>query len=147
MKTYLGLILCGACCAVLAVGALVPRREPVPAKDAPSGSGGVWDEVDRGEDLGGQAETLVSRRHARRAVVDAVIAGRMTLEQATARFLELNQMHPECMTALRLSNPGASDEECVRRQVSDHFRRARAQSSAEAAAPRPTSDDGRGKKG
>jgi hypothetical protein len=57
------------------------------------------------------------------------------LEQATQRFHELNQMHPECMTAMRLANPGASDEECVRRQVLRHVQRARDESSAEAKAP------------
>src|SRR5262249_13508443 len=134
MKTHWGWILCAASCAVLVTGALLPRREPVPASDSSFVTGGVFEEASRVEQLGGQAEALTNRREARRAVAEAVIAGNMSVEQATQRFLELNRMPPECMTALRLANPGASDKECARRQVMELVKSARAELATKAKA-------------
>jgi hypothetical protein len=144
MKAYSAWILCGACCAVLALGVLLPRREPVPASDSPSGDG-IFEEASRVEQLGGQAEALTKRREARRAVAETVIAGNMKIEQATQRFLELNRMPPECMTALRLASPGASDEECARRQLLEHVESARAElaTKSKAQSGEPATRDGK----
>jgi len=134
MRAFWGWILCAASCTVLVVGAVLPRRDSVPASSEPAGRGGAWEEIARSEELGGQAEAIVMRRSARRAVAADVIAGLTTLEQATERFLELNRLHPECTTALRLSNPGTSDAECARRQVLEHVESARQEAAAETAA-------------
>lgn len=133
MKAYWGWILCAASCTVLALGFVMPRREPVPASKA--SADGPWDETARAEELDARMEAIAKRREARRAIAADVIAGRATLEQATERFLELNRLHPECMTALRLTNPGASDEQCVRRQVLEHVKSARCETSAETTTP------------
>src|SRR5262245_48625397 len=145
MKTHWGWILCAASCAVLVTGALLPRREPVPASDSSSVTSGIFEEASRVEQLGGQAEALTKRREARRAAAEAVVAGNVTVEQATQRFLELNRMPPECMTALRLASPGDSDEECARRQLLERVESARAELAAKAKAQsgEPAPQDGK----
>src|SRR5262249_24470980 len=134
MKTHWGWILCAASCAVLVTGALLPRREPVPASDSSSVTSGIFEEASRVEQLGGQAEALTKRGEARGAAAEAVVAGNVTVEEATQRFLELNRMPPEFMTALRLASPGDSDEECARRQLLEHVESARAELAAKAKA-------------
>jgi hypothetical protein len=119
---------------LIVLGSLFPLGSAVPESELPPNDGGLWEEMGRGHDLDAQVPIPESRRKERRAIVDKVLAGQMTLEQATQRFLELNQMQPECMTALRLANSGVSDEECVRRQVLRYVQRARDESSAEAEA-------------
>lgn len=46
-----------------------------------------------------------------------LIAGRVTLFQAAARFRAVNQQHPETMQDMRKAFPGGSDEEKLCRQV------------------------------
>jgi hypothetical protein len=71
----------------------------------------------RAEALRGQKEAIFTRAEARQQVIDELIAGRMTLKQAVARFGELNAMEPEQMTVVRETFPGDSDEERLCRQV------------------------------
>jgi len=66
---------------------------------------------------------VIRRIVERQGVVDAVVAGRMDLLQAAARFRHLNDRLPEGgMVAFRAYFPGASDEERLCRQVIHRLR-------------------------
>jgi hypothetical protein len=75
------------------------------------------DQIRRAGDIRAQQETVSDRRQARRETLEALVAGRLTLLQAASRFKGLNERPPECMTAVRSTYEGASDEERLCRQV------------------------------
>ncbi len=90
----------------------------------PGGPGGLSSRDDRTEEerraveLERVRQEVLRRTTARQAVIDAVVAGRMDLLQAAARFRQLNESLPEVGRGLlRAFIPGASDEERLCRQV------------------------------
>jgi hypothetical protein len=65
-------------------------------------------------------DVIRQRIEAKEAVVRELIAGRVTLPEATARFMALNQSHPEYLRMIRENYPGSSDEEKTARNVIDY---------------------------
>src|SRR5690242_12435811 len=61
--------------------------------------------------------TVLGRIAAKQALVDGVIAGRVGLMEAAARFRALNAGEPAYGGVIRTSYPGASDEESYCRNV------------------------------
>ena len=59
---------------------------------------------------------------AKNELIRGVIAGRVTIRQATDRFLALNAEFPATVTALRDRYPGLSDREMTARNVLDFVR-------------------------
>jgi hypothetical protein len=62
-------------------------------------------------------DVIRSRTALRRALVDDLIAGRVTLAEATGRFLAFNRGDPAYMSAIRSDHPGRTDEESQARNV------------------------------
>ncbi len=50
-------------------------------------------------------------------IIEELLAGRITLAEATAKFTELNATRPKYMEAIRASFPGATDQEKAARNV------------------------------
>ncbi len=66
-------------------------------------------------------EALTRRMEARAAVVVDLLAGRLSLLQAAARFRDLNQTAPEIQENLRWQHPDCSDDELCCLQVIGHL--------------------------
>jgi hypothetical protein len=66
---------------------------------------------------GALSPDALARAARRRAVADDLVAGRTTLARAAAEFRALGEASPAYWGLLRLQYPGASDEECVCRNV------------------------------
>src|SRR5687767_1238703 len=58
--------------------------------------------VRRREDLTRQEERLLNRLAAKQAVIENLIAGRLSLKEATAHFRALNEADPTSLEAMRL---------------------------------------------
>jgi len=102
---------------LVALGIALVMRWPGDAGDLPS-----WGDRTEEEQLAMEMEQqrleALRRTAERQAVLDAVVAGRMDLLQAAARFRHLNGALPEPgRDIIRAFFPGASDEERVCRQV------------------------------
>ena len=69
-----------------------------------------------------QAQTLATkaRVETKLAMIEELIAGRATLEQAAQLFRELNAAYPHYFEMMRVSYPGLSDNELVCRNVIDY---------------------------
>jgi hypothetical protein len=75
------------------------------------------DESQRAAKLRAREGLAEERLRQRTRIVEEVIAGRLSLAQAAARFLRLNKATPECMSALRGLSPGVADEQIACEQV------------------------------
>jgi hypothetical protein len=62
-------------------------------------------------EMDGTRDAIRTRAALKRALVDDLIAGRVTLAEATGRFLALNRAHPDYMHVIRSRHPGRTDEE------------------------------------
>jgi hypothetical protein len=60
---------------------------------------------------------ILARIAVKQALIDHLIAGRATLADVSARFLELNRPRPAYMAGIRRNHPGQSDEESQARNV------------------------------
>lgn len=119
-------------CAVLWCAALIGSRvlapQPAtPAIDAPSQCGTILEQYRRAGQLEREWEALIRRQHARQSIIEDLLAGRLSLARAVERFESLNQLPPDCRTALRNTYPCASDTECARRQVGCYLQQALAE--------------------
>jgi hypothetical protein len=80
-------------------------------------------EVHRGQKLKAQLRELPRIREAKRRIASDLIAGRLTLAEAAARFRELDRKTMDAPTysrVLKLHFPGASEEERICRKVIRH---------------------------
>src|SRR5262245_44543068 len=103
---------------LVALGIALVMRWPGDATGLTSRGDRTEEEQKRALELEQQRLGAVRRIAERQAVVDAVVAGRMDLLQAAARFRHLNESLPEVSRdVIRAYFPGASDEERVCRQV------------------------------
>ena len=62
-------------------------------------------------------DALLSRMALKRALVDDLVDGRLTLAEATGRFRALNRGHPAITNAIRWKHPGRTDEESQARNL------------------------------
>ena len=69
------------------------------------------------QELEAQGREVRSRITAKDLLIADLVAGRSTLAATTARFLELNELRPEYMEVIRITYPGATDEEKMVRNV------------------------------
>ncbi len=67
--------------------------------------------------LAGEDDEVMRRIAIKEAMIADLIAGRSTLPETTARFVELNATRPHYLAALRDSYPGATDGEKYARNV------------------------------
>jgi len=67
-------------------------------------------------------EHVMRRVAIREEVIRDLVAGRMTFQQATQRFVELNRTHPSALANLRRMYAGRTDEERAARQLVTHMR-------------------------
>lgn len=76
-------------------------------------------ESDTREGLGISFEIEESRRRfvLKEHIIDRLLSERMTLKEATAQFLILNENHTSAMMVIRLTYRGATDEESTARNV------------------------------
>jgi hypothetical protein len=80
-------------------------------------------EADRNMRKIDQEDEYVMRRVAiREEIIRDLVAGRMTFEQATQRYVELNRTYPTALTNLRRMYAGRTDEERAARQLVTHMR-------------------------
>jgi hypothetical protein len=68
-------------------------------------------------------EVVLERIAMRREVIHDVVAGRLTFEEASLRFAELNRGHAAALNYVRRAFPGQSDEERAAWQLASHMRR------------------------
>ena len=104
--------------ALLALGALLVVRQD----NAPRTRAGSSDELaaatSRADALELERQKTLRRFAARREVIEEVIAGRLSVDEAARRFCELNATLPEVnQEALRAYIEAATDEERSRKQV------------------------------
>jgi hypothetical protein len=78
------------------------------------------EENDRADRLSAQQNYVYSRADYKRTTTTELIAGRITYKQAAAEFKNLNEFAPECMSGLRSTHPGVSDEEIVRLDIIEY---------------------------
>lgn len=83
---------------------------------------------DRQIDLALRSDELRDRITAKEGIVKEVIAGRLSLADATSRFLTLNGDDPVTFSVLNLRYDGSTYEEKVARNVIDHVDAYRASS-------------------
>jgi hypothetical protein len=62
-------------------------------------------------------DAIRSRTALKRALVGDLVAGRVTLAEATGRFLAFNRGDPVYLNAIRWKHPGRTDEESQARNV------------------------------
>lgn len=72
---------------------------------------------ERSRELGADGEEVRHRIAVKETIIADVLDGRCDLAAATARFTELNASHPDCMSVIRSSYPGDTDEEKLARNV------------------------------
>lgn len=77
-------------------------------------------EADQTRDLDTLREQIQHRIEVKSSLVVNLIAGRLTLADVTARFLELDESRPSYMEVLRANRAGATDEERMARNVIDY---------------------------
>lgn len=75
------------------------------------------DATEQGRELDSSDEMYRRRIEVKEALMADLIAGRVTLAEATDRFLTLSALHPEQLDAIRAAFPGSSDREKVARNV------------------------------
>jgi len=112
-----------------AVGLAAVLAYPAEAGDP---GGDIWQivkarsrmaEADRNMRKLDQDDEHVMRRVAiREEIIRDLVVGRMTFQQGTQRFVELNRTHPSALANLRRMYPGRTDEECAARQLVTHLR-------------------------
>jgi hypothetical protein len=91
----------------------------------------LLEEARLNEELRTKSVALLARAFHKQAAADDVLAGRLTLLQAAARFRDLNRQPPEFHWELfRAQTPGMSDDERHCRAVIDLIRRDRTVESA-----------------
>jgi hypothetical protein len=64
--------------------------------------------------------TILNRIHVKEALIGDLIAGRVSLAEATAQFLAFNADNPGCVAVLRVAYPGDTDEERTAHNVMDY---------------------------
>ncbi len=74
-------------------------------------------EANEDERLGEEAELVHTRIMIKEGIVTNMLAGRITLAEATERFTVLNASRPRYLDAIRKEYPGATDEEKMARNV------------------------------
>jgi hypothetical protein len=62
-------------------------------------------------------DAILARMALKRVLVNDLVDGRVTLAEATGRFLALNRQHPAYMSAIRGDYPGRTDEESQARNL------------------------------
>jgi hypothetical protein len=67
--------------------------------------------------LEASAAELRQRHEAKSALIDDLIAGRVTLAEVAEQFMILNRGRPACMEVIRRTCSGATDEEKMARNV------------------------------
>jgi len=112
-----------------AVGVAAIIAYPAEADDP---GGDIWQivkaqssiaEADRNMRKIDQDDEHVMRRVAiREEVIRDLVARRITFEQATQRYVELNRTHPSALANLRRIYAGRTDEERAARQLVTHMR-------------------------
>ena len=75
------------------------------------------------QDLEARDKLVVARMAMKMAIAREVIDGKMTFEEGTARFVELNQMHPQTIAVANSSGRRTTEEEAARQLVA-HIRAA-----------------------
>jgi len=88
----------------------------------PTAVGEYLEGVDLATDLQALAESNHWRLQAKHAVVTELLAGRLTLREAAARFEALNADDPEIRNRLSQLYPGVSYKEALCRNVIEHAR-------------------------
>jgi hypothetical protein len=68
-------------------------------------------------EMDGTRDVIRTRAARKRALVDDLIAGRVSLAGATGRFLALNRGDPDYMAVIRSDHPGRTDEESQARNL------------------------------
>jgi hypothetical protein len=117
MKPHFRLVCCLAGLLLVGIGVGCPYlREAFKVVNEQYDAAGSWREWQsarrRSEELDAQRERLRHWQEGKREAVRAVIAGRMTLLEAAARFRELDRQLPEFKWDLfRRAYPGSSDGE------------------------------------
>src|SRR5262249_23603605 len=86
------------------------------------------------QDLERRNAAVIDRITAKDQVADEVIAGRLTLVEAAARFRDLNAVPPDHPDPYRTTYPGGSDREKLCRQVISWVASATGRAQAEARA-------------
>jgi hypothetical protein len=74
-------------------------------------------EAERTDELAGHRQTLDAQKHRKDQICRELIAGRLTLAEATRQFMELPGMTEFMWRELRNSFPGATEEESMSRRV------------------------------
>jgi hypothetical protein len=129
MSVKLTLRLLAVCSFLSAVGVAVIFAYPAEADDP---GGDIWQivkaqsriaEADRNMRKIDQEDEHVMRRVAiKQEVIRDLVDGRITFEEATQRYVELNRKHDLALTYLRRTYPGRTDEERAARQLAAHLR-------------------------
>jgi hypothetical protein len=76
--------------------------------------------IEQQRELNVVAAAIYQRIEAKEAIVRELVAGRMTLADATARFKALNAMDQDALRVIRETFPGSSDEEKTARNVIEY---------------------------
>jgi len=127
MKLSLRALIAGAC--LIALGTVAVTAYPALAQDL-----GVefWDGPDwrtrlaeserRHCELERVGEVVVRRTAVRTEAVNDLLAGRIQIDEAVRRFIDLNHSSPETLEHVRERYPGNTDEERAAWQLIGHLR-------------------------
>lgn len=64
-----------------------------------------------------QNDETLRRIAIKESIVEELLAGRLTLAEATDQFVEMNAARPECLNRIRAEYPGSGDREKTARNV------------------------------
>jgi hypothetical protein len=127
MKLTLRALLTGAC--LIALATVSVTAYPAFAEDlgvefwgGPDWRTRLTESERRQRDLESAGAVILRRTAVRTELVNDLIAGRIQIDDAVRRFVELNRSSPETLERVRLTYPGNTHEERAAWQLVGHLR-------------------------
>jgi hypothetical protein len=109
--------LASAALAALAIHPTWARALGVDVWNVPALTAQMRDSDEQGRRIEEESERIRRRLRVKETIVTDLIAGRVTLAEATDRFTELNESQPHYLLTIRNHFPGQTDEERMARNV------------------------------
>ncbi|VTR91337.1 unnamed protein product [Gemmata massiliana] len=106
-----------ACFALLASQTTLARSVGADVWNVPELQSQLEESTEKRGQLDAQGDVIMRRIVVKEALIDDLLAGRTTLAEVTEKFTELNAPRAEYQTLIRVTYPGATDQEKAARNV------------------------------